>query len=391
MTLAMSSNVVGIIAELNPLHYGHCYLIQEAKKRTQADSVVCVMSGNYVQRGEPAIFDKWVRTQWALENDVDVVIEIPVKYCLGNASFFASAGVYLLEAFGGIQHLAFGVDTDKTELLLQVSELLRSDGEAVERRTQNRVDGGETYPEARSRVIADRLHICSDFMNAPNNILAIEYLRYLQTMKPVPIMRSGSRHEQSEITHGIIQSSTAIRSQIRRNEDISKYVPWNTGAMCYRDTSPKWFDLIRYAILSTSSDELDRAPGGGDGLGNRLQKELPYATSIEDLIRRTKSRRYTYTRISRWLYQILLGIRREIQYEEPEYLRILGFTEKGRSLIRQVSDRNENSLPFVTNIHKSHVSSGSLRLDVHASDIYNIAAGRDLAQFSDHRRKPVMV
>lgn len=151
-----------------------------------------------------------------------------------------------------------------------------------------------------------------------------------------------------------------------------------------------WFDLIRYAVLSQSVDDLEVAPGGGEGLGNRLKESVRTENNIAELVQRVKSKRYTYTRISRWLYQILLGIRREDQYADPEYIRILGFNDRGREMIRRSKKNSLNSIPFIDNINKQPLESAQLRLDLHGTDIYNLACGNSIRGQSDYCRQIII-
>ncbi len=404
------NNVIGIVAEFNPIHYGHCYLMETAKEAVSADAVACVMSGNFVQRGAPAIYDKWERTSMALECGVDLVIEIPTVFCLGNASIYARAGVQLLEALGVVTHLAFGSESGDGDTLLALANSINARNKEIEASTRARIAGGWSYPAARQQVIEEMLSVNMADFTSPNDILALEYLRNIRTLHPLPIQRVGADYHDSAFFSEKLYSSTSVREALRKDQLRPSAVPWSpmkhalkpqlqlasgnsrllpeeTTADLYDRMNAKWFDLIRYRILSSTPEELDRSPGGGEGLGNRIREAARSATSIEELILATKSKRYTYTRISRWLYQILLGIHREDPMHSPEYLRILGFTEKGRELIREAKKRKRNTIPFVENINRWQEKSIQLDMDIHASDMYNLVCGNDIRLNSDYCRQ----
>lgn len=378
------------------MHYGHCYLIQEAKKRASAEAVVCVMSGNYVQRGVPAILDKWSRTEIALENGADLIVEIPTAHCLGNAAVFASAGVRLLESIGLVTHIAFGSESGNLQALRKYAEICNLHSLEIEKRIRKSIGEGRSYPAAREQAILEVAGADSTTnfsLHNPNDILGLEYLRNLHTLEPIVISRKGAGYH--EDGRGVaeddkFQSSTSIRKRIEEGKLDSSVVPWNGKKYSFTEERESWIDLIRYQIMNVSPEQLDEYPGGGEGLGYRLQKVARDATSIEELIEGTKSKRYTYTRISRWLFQILLGIDRDLQRREPDYIRVLGFTEKGREIIRKSKKNELNSLPFIVNINKCQVSSPLLTTDLHGVDVYNLLAGRSLRRDSDYCRRLIM-
>lgn len=394
--MKMKNNIVGIVAEFNPMHYGHCYLIQEAKRRTSAEAVVCVMSGNYVQRGAPAIMDKWTRTEIALNNGVDLVVEIPTAHCLGNAAVFAQSAVTLLESIGQVTHIAFGSESGDIDSIRKYAIFCRNHSREIEIQMREFTKQGMNYPVARERSIQKLMqgNSISDFaLNNPNDLLALEYLRNASGMESVAIQRKGAGYHDEEyvsVKEDAFQSSTSIRRKIGEGTLDSSMVPWDITKCDFTEGDENWIHAIRYQILSSSPERLDDFPGGGEGLGNRLQKAAREVDTVAGLIERTKSKRYTYTRISRWLYQILLGIDRELQERAPEYIRILGFTEKGREIIRKSKKNELNSLPFIDNINKRQVSSPLLDNDLHSVDVYNLMTDRLLKADSDYCRRVIV-
>ena len=383
------NNIVGIVAEFNPIHYGHCYLIEEARKRASADGVACVMSGDFVQRGAPAVYDKWTRTKMALDSGADLVVEIPTMFCLSNASSYAKASVHLLEGIGAVSHITFGSETGNLRELQHVAKFLSHNRAELDQEISANIKSGKSYPAARQEALRRMTSIDMTQFSGPNDTLALEYLQNVSRLKPIAVKRinSGYHDVESYTESGVNRyfSSTSVREHMRNGDNLIQSIPWKPEDYpkpSFNDD--KWFDLIRYAVLTNSVDTLEEAPGGGEGLGNRLKEVVRTVSSIDELIQNVKSKRYTYTRISRWLYQILLGIQRNDLKIAPEYIRILGFNEKGREIIRYSQKNSLNSFPFIVNINKQHIDSKQLAMDLHASDIYNLACGNSIRGNSDY-------
>lgn len=406
----------GIIAEYNPLHNGHIYHMEQARLLTGADAVVVAMSGDYVQRGEPAIIDKWIRTEHALRCGADLVIEIPLLFCLGNAGQYAAAGVKLLESTGKVSSIAFGSESDNAETLIRVAETLRDKEAEIESSILKMHDKGLSYPASRELAYVqlraamkgtepdsdpDILSEISLF-DKPNAILAIEYVKAMRRAKPVVILRKGAGYGDSFDETATYQSATAIRKLALDGKDTEQYVPECTEEAlktCHL-TGPdidKWFDALTYAVLSTDVETIEDCPSGGEGLANLMKSSLSEASSWTDFISGIKSRRYTYTRLSRLCMQLLLGITRsKYDISGPEYIRVLGFNEKGRKLLAEMRDDESADLPVIINVNKV---SGNLRkealklleLDMHAADIYNLMTGEDIRKGNEHRRTPVII
>lgn len=384
-------NVVGIVCEYNPFHNGHKYHIEQAKQITGADAVVCVMSGNYVQRGEPAVLNKWTRARLALEHGADVVIEIPTVYCLGNASFYARASVKLLESLGNVKSICFGTEASDISELKVVSDRLRNDSKEINALIQANTKKGLSYPAARMEAYKALYGEGQESLEGSNNVLAIEYLKSIEKLEPFAVKRLGSGYNDDVDSSKVFQSSTGIRNKLKAGETVSEYVPYDTDVFSEMYSGDETaFGIIRHMLLSITPEDIDRAPSGGEGIGNRLIEAARSAKSIDDLIQNTKSKRYTYTRISRLIYQLMLGITRDMLDSEPEYIRILGFTDKGREVLREVKREELNTLPIIQNINKLNQIPSQLSLDIHASDVYNLCAGRDIVQDSDYKISPII-
>lgn len=406
----------GIVAEYNPLHNGHVYHMEQARLLTGADALVVAISGDYVQRGEPAIIDKWTRTEHALKNGADLVIEIPTLFCLGNAGVYAKAGVRLLEATGKVSHIAFGSETDDEASLRRIADTLRDKEAEIESGILKKRKEGLSYPAARESVYAQvraalkgtnpdkdpEILYDRRLLGKPNIILAIEYIKAMRNAEPVLIHRKGAGYGDPFDETVMYQSASAIREQVLDGKDAGRYVPDCTEKAlktCHL-TGPdrdKWFDALTYAVISTDTETIEDCPSGGEGLANLMKSSLSGASSWTSFISGIKSRRYTYTRLSRLCMQLLLGITRsKYDISGPEYIRVLGFNEKGRELLAEMRDDESADLPVIINVNKASGDLGEqalklLELDMHAADIYNLMTGADIRQGSEHIRTPVII
>ena len=406
----------GITAEYNPLHNGHVYHIEETRRASGCDVIVAAMSGDYVQRGEPAVMDKWVRTEHALRSGADLVLEIPVLFCLGNAGQYAGAAVRLLEATGKVTHISFGSESGDADALIRIANTLRDNEPEIEAAVRSLREKGLSYPAARAMAYSavraavkgsdpdGDPEIIRDvqILNNSNDILAVEYIKAMEGVKPVVIRREGAGYGDPYDEDMVYQSSSAIRTQIRENHDASRYLPDCTAESlktCHV-TGPdqdKWFDALRYAVLSTDTKIIEDCPSGGEGLASLLKTSAGSAHSWTSLVRHIKSKRYTYTRLSRLCIQLVLGISRS-RYDMtgPEYVRGLGFNNRGRQLLAEMRDEGTATLPVIINVNKSAAdlnekAASLLQLDMHAADIYNLMTTGEIGAYSDHRHPPVIL
>jgi len=406
----------GITAEYNPLHNGHVYHIDETRRVTGCDAVVVAMSGDYVQRGEPAIMDKWVRAEHALKSGADLVIEIPALFCLGNAGQYAGAAVRILEATGKVSHISFGSESGDAEALTRIARTLRDYEQEIEAAVRSIRGMGFSYPAARSLAYSKVRaaikgtdpdtdpEILRDIriLDKANDILAIEYIKALKNAEPAVIRREGTGYSDPYDERIVYQNASALRTQHFDGHDISRYIPAYTAESlkkCHL-TGPdcdKWFDALRYAVISTDAEIIEDCPSGGEGLAFLLKESAVSASSWTEMVRHVKSKRYTYTRLSRLCMQLLLGIsRRKYDTDAPEYIRVLGFNETGRALLSEMRDEDTTSLPVIINVNKSVKSldekaASLLQLDMHASDVYNLMTTGEIGSCSDHRHPPVIL
>lgn len=391
----------GITAEYNPLHNGHVYHMEETRRLTGCDAVVVAMSGDFVQRGEPAVADKWARARTALGAGADLVIEIPALFSLGDAGRYASAGVSLLEALG-CDSISFGSESGDTGELVRTAEFIKSNRERISDTVSELSTEGMSYPAARTEAV-NRLGGGVKLPDTPNDVLALEYVMNMKDAVPVAVKRSGAGYNDGLKDSEGYQSATAIRELLREGKGqidgiCSKCVPDASLEMLAdaRLTFPdEWTDILRYSVMSMSADEIEDCPSGGEGLGNLLKKAVMECDTWDGIISAVKSKRYTYTRISRLCMQVILGISRsKFTPEKPLYIRVLGFNEKGRRLLSEIKKKGTCPLPVITNINRESglldaEAFDMLGLDIYASDIYNLVTGRDTHTFSDHRMSPV--
>lgn len=387
---------VGIIAEYNPFHNGHKYHLEQALTESGADVCVSVISGNFTQRGEIALLDKWTRAEMAVRNGVNLVVEMPTVFACSNAGYFAEAGVEILEALG-TNFICFGSESGNTEELSRIAREMESAGPNLEKEIKDAVKGGLAYPRARSRAVSKLLgDKAASVIESPNNILAVEYLKHMKNARPLAVKRRGAGYHDTDIQEEMA-SATAVRQMLHKGKDISRAVPdisreileQNMGGFTSSDLLTP---LIILKVLQTSAEELNSIFGAGEGLGNIMKNRLRYWKTYEDIIADLKSKRYTRTRIERVLVHTLLGIKREDILSASKYIRVLAFDEKGSKYLKQIKKSEECPLPIITNINKDWgtfpEAHATLEKDILAADIYNLACGRDLYAYSEYVKKP---
>ena len=387
---------VGIIAEYNPFHNGHKYHLEQALTESGADVCVSVISGNFTQRGEIALLDKWTRAEMAVRNGVNLVVEMPAVFACSNAGYFAEAGVEILEGLGA-ESICFGSESGNTEELSRIAREIESNMENLEDEIKTGVKDGLSYPRARSQAILKLFgENAASVIESPNNILAIEYIRRMKNARPLAVKRLGAGYHDTDSLDGMA-SATAVRKLLKEGGDISRMVPEFSREILNRNRgrltdSSMLTPLIIQKVLMTSAEDLNRIFGAEEGLGNILKSRVRYWKSYEDIIDDLKSKRYTRTRIERMLVHTLLGTKREDMMSASKYIRVLAFDEKGSRYLKQVKKAGSCKLPVITNINKDAACfpeiSMTLEKDILATDIYNMAAGLDLYYNSEYVKKP---
>lgn len=317
-------NVVGIIAEYNPFHEGHAYQIQKAKEQCGAEFAVVVMNGDFVQRGEPAIFDKYTRTKEALLGGADLIFELPVRFGLSSAGDFAMGGVLALNALPFVTHLCFGTETGDLTPLLQAATFLCDEPDSYRTRVKHFVKQGILYPKARSLALAAESGLPTETWDSPNNILGLEYCVALQKLhskiKPFTIRREGQGyHDNDTPALSDFPSATFLRKQIRKAGEKENLSPSDFSS------------LIGYSLLTAK--DLCRIKDITPDLSDRIRNELPKYREINEFVKTIKNPSLTTGRIKRSFFQCLF----DIEKEEPvmPYLRVLGMKKEASSLLSQ--------------------------------------------------------
>lgn len=346
--------ITGIIAEYNPFHNGHKYQIENSG----ADATVAVMSGNFVQRGEPAIWNKWTRAKHAVQNGVDLVLELPCDFAVSSAERFAFGGVYILNSLGIIDTITFGAENELSDLINTLNELSETEIISV----MNEYEG-LSYHEARNKIVSNK-----EILNKPNNILGIEYLKALKklnsSIKPNVILRKGASHN-SLTTAEEFASATYLRDAIRNDKDFAKYMPTPIPGST-SITAEDLFHLIKYRLLS---DELFEIGEMREGIENRIKKAVVDANSFDELISSIKTKRYTYTSISRMIIHALLNIKKSDLSDAPQYTRVLAARKKGREILGRL--RDTSLIPIITKGSDAK-DIPEFTLDVKAGNIYSL-------------------
>ena len=317
-------NVVGIIAEYNPFHKGHAYQIQKAKEQCGAEFAVVVMNGDFVQRGEPAIFDKYTRTKEALLGGADLIFELPVRFGLSSAGDFAMGGILALNALPFVTHLCFGTETGDLAPLLQAATFLCNEPDSYRTRVKHFVKQGILYPKARSLALAAESGLPTETWDSPNNILGLEYCVALQKLhskiKPFTIRREGQGyHDNDTPARSDFPTATFLRKQIRKAGEKEN--------LSLSDFS----SMIGYSLLTAK--DLCRIKDITPDLSDRIRNELPKYREINEFVKTLKNPCLTTGRIKRSFFQCLF----DIEKEEPvmPYLRVLGMKKEASSLLSQ--------------------------------------------------------
>ena len=324
--------VTGIICEYNPLHLGHQKQIRYLKQENSA--VVCLMSGNFVQRGHPAIFDKMTRAEAAVRCGADLVLELPITAALSSAEGFAAKGVQILSPF--CNKLCFGAETGDIALLTNLATVLLSDGFKASLHTE--LGKGLSFPAARQAAL-EVLGFDAAILETPNNILAVEYCKAIiaqnSSMKPLPILRNGNYHDLQADRQD--PSATAVRGLIQNGETWRDFIP-EAARGCFETATVHTLNYGENAILGrlrTMTDaEFEALPYGSEGLWRKLMHAARTEGTLEDILAATKSKRYTRTRLDRMVMCAFLGITEKLLTEPAPFTRVLAFNDTGREILK---------------------------------------------------------
>ena len=371
-------SVIGIVCEFNPFHNGHKYLIDSVK--TENDIVVAVMSGNFVQRGEPAIFPKETRVKAALLSGIDIVLELPFVYASASAEFFAFNAVKFLSDFG-CDKIAFGTENADIDSLNNAVDILLK--EDFDNEVKKYYSDGVSFPVARQMAF-DKFNINCD-ISTPNNILAVEYIKAIRKLnskiEPITVNRKGAGYNDTNAVDEFA-SATHIRQLIYNNESFEKYIPdylldlYNEDIKNGRYVSTDKFDLAAFSILrSKLGDDLTDVANMSEGLDNRIKSAIKNNTQLSKLYDEIKTKRYTHTRIKRAVLSTILDVESSDLEISPPYCRVLGFNIKASGKMGELAKNSKK--PFVA-VYSDIVNLSSedanrvFELENKSTDFYNL-------------------
>lgn len=360
---------VGIISEYNPFHNGHLYQMTQAKKKTGADVTVAVMSGNWLQRGEPAMYDKWTRALAALETGVDVVIELPF-YAAVQPSHIFSAGAVRLVAAMKCDWLAFGAETPEIDYQKLINNQPKKD------------DSFKQFNRPYASIFQEYLYNRTGIrIDKPNDILAFGYananMLIGSPLHLVPIKRVGSAHNDHQLSSGLISSASAIRDQLRNgNFDIvRKFVPessWQTFSTAKVIDWEQFWPLLRFELIEAPIDTLHSIYQMTEGIEYRLKQAAIESETFSQFLQFVKTKRYTYTRIQRLCCYVLLHVTSSEMLVNPQYIRLLGCTRRGRRYLNQI--KNDLELPMISKVNQE-VAKKFVYLDFKAGMLIEMVNG----------------
>lgn len=393
--------ILAVICEYNPFHNGHAYQLRQQTKELGCDGVVCLMSGSFVQRGEPAVLDKWARSEMALACGCDLVLELPVLYSLQSAEGFALGAVSLLSSLGLAGFLGFGSESGELGLLTAAASV--SEQPLYQQRLKMRLAEGMSYPQACGKVLEELEPRTAGL--EPNDILGLSYIRALQRvhspLQPAVLKRMDGGYNSLTAENEFL-SAAGIRSCLVRGEEVSSYMPPEAYAILKRETAagraPVFSDflgsLLCYKLQQTSRSHLAHISGISEGLEKRLMDAASSSRSFSEIALAAKTKRYPQTRIQRTLLKILLDISKADEKIQPAYARVLGIGKNGAAILREI--QTKSTIPVITKTAAACLPTEEAKrlfaLENSATDLYSLLypkreAGKNGMDFS---RSPVL-
>ena len=409
------SKVLGIIAEYNPFHNGHLYHLQKSLHDTGSSYSIAIISGNFSQRGSTSLVDKWIKTEIALKNGIDLVIELPLLYSISSAENFAEGAIKILDSLKVVDYISFGSESGDISTLNTVADILYKEPREYKNILSHELNKGLSFPKARENALLMYLKDIRKFsgiLSSPNNILGIEYLKAIKKCKsnitPVSIERFDSNYNDTSFT-GNIASATAIRNIVKNGsfDILRKVVPENTYSILLDNVKIGHIipDLsvfereIIYLLRKMSIAEIAELPDVGEGLENAIKNTANSCNSIVEFLNIIKSKRYTNTRLQRILLYTLLDISKKdmaLSKKLTPYIRVLGFNDKGKYLISEISRANPK-LEIITSVRKYMNTSNNknsrymLEKDIWATNVYTIGFEYDSWNNLDYTHKIVKI
>ena len=373
-----------IICEYNPFHNGHKYHLESVKAQNNAPTVA-IMSGSFTQRGDISVTNKFIKAETAVKNGVDLVVELPTVYAVGSAESFARGGVGIAEGMGCIKNLCFGAECADKEKLIKAAESFEN--KSFKTALREYLGNGCYYPSAVENAVRD---VCGDelaeIVKSPNNILAVEYIKAAEKLDFIVTKRKGADHD-SAYGEGDIRSASQLREMIYKGKDISPFSPAEIEN--YADIK-RLERVILYRLRTMSAEELSLLPDVTEGLENRIVEAVKSSVSLDEILNKVKTKRYTMARLRRIIICALLGITAEMSKKNPPYIRALAFNNKGAEIMREI--KRNGTVPLITNVADGYAALDDeakriFEIDLRATDIYSLACESVEPCASDFKRK----
>lgn len=404
---------LAIIGEFNPFHNGHFYHINKAKKIVKPDFTIAIMSGNFVQRGDTAILDKWTRAEIAIRNGFDLVIELPTLYSISSAENFAEGAIKILNALSFVDYLAFGSEIGEIDPIDDVANVLYKEPKELSNLINRELRSGLSYPKARELGLSmyfGTSKVYTSILEEPNNILGVEYLKAIKKYKtqitPITFKRKNTGYHSKKISFGIA-SATAIRGFLNDKNKLKEVLPKSSYDILRRKMKNgeyvKGLEVfekeIIYILRRMTITEIANLPDVTEGLENRIKSAAHEAQNLNDLITKIKSKRFTQTRIQRILVYALLNVTKkdmQIAQKVTPYIRVLGFNEYGKKIISSIAKNNPKAKLIVS--FKKFVESNNdsnlntlISKDILATNIYTLGYKKNGKANLDYTHKIVEV
>lgn len=376
-------NVIGIIAEYNPFHLGHLYQINKIKEMHKDSIIIAIVSSSFTQRGDVSILNKWDKARIALDNGIDLVIELPYFYAGQSSDIFAKGAVTILN-YLGIDTLVFGMESDDINNLKLMADIQLND-KNYNNIVKEYLSNGYNYPTALSKAIKDILNLD---IYLPNDLLALSYIKQVKlinnNINVIGIKRTNDYHSK-EITSNIVNASL-IREQFKNNLDISNYIPSYDTNKLYNVSVNNFYPLLKYQILNNINN-LDKFLTVDEGIDNRIKKYIKNSNNWNELVNNIKTKRYTYNKINRMLMHILFNLTKdESKNIVIDYVRVLGFNSKGRSYLNKI--KKNKDINIVTN-YKDGISK-LFDLENRVNNIYAIIVDNKLI-YEEYSHNPIII
>ena len=361
---------VGIICEYNPFHNGHIYHLNKVKEIAKDEPIVLVMSGNFTQRGNISIIEKYDKAKIALDYGVDLVIELPFQYATQSSDFFAKGAINILNELK-CNKLVFGSESNNVDELINLANIQINNKE-YDNLVKEELDKGINYPTAMSNALK---RITKNTITTPNDLLGLSYIKEIiknkYKIEPITIKRTND-YNSKELTRNI-DSATSIREALKNNIDVSNSIPKESLKYINKFNEEKYLDILKYKIISTN--DLSIYQTVDEGIDNKLKQVINEVNTIDELILKVKSKRYTYNKINRMLNHIICSYTKEENKNNNElkYIKVLGFSSKGKKYLNSI--KKETNTPIITNINKNNIDIQELEL--RTDQIYNLIMSRN--------------